>query len=90
MDTLPAPVIARRSQILRDLSQRKRHLFHESLLGSIQTVLFEKPKDDGWQNGLTDNYVRVKIQHTHDLFNQMLPVRLQVIDGQAIIGELVE
>jgi threonylcarbamoyladenosine tRNA methylthiotransferase MtaB len=88
METLPAQVIAERSQILRDLSQRKRHMFHESLLGSTQTVLFERPKGDGWQNGLTDNYVRVKIKHPHNLFNQILPVRLQAIDGQAIVGEL--
>lgn len=85
---LPAGVIARRSQILRDLSQRKKRLFHESLLGSTQTVLFEKSKSDGWQNGLTDNYVRVKVKGPRDLFNQILPVRLQRIDGQAVVGEL--
>ena len=62
METLPAQVIAERSQILRDLSQRKRRIFHESLVGSVQMVLFEHPKGDGWQNGLTDNYVRVKIK----------------------------
>ena len=88
METQPAQVIAERSQILRDLSQRKRRVFHESLLGSTQIVLFEHPKGDGWQNGLTDNYVRVKIKYPHDLFNQTLPVRLQAIDGQAVVGEL--
>ena len=71
METLPAETIAKRSQVLRELSQRKRRVFHESLLGSIQTVLFEHPKDDGWQNGLTDNYVRVKVKDSRDLFNQM-------------------
>ena len=86
--TLPAEMIARRSQILRDLSQRKRRLFNGSLLGSTQRVLFERPKGDGWQNGLTDNYVRVKVKVQRDLFNQVLPVRLQAIEGQAIIGEL--
>lgn len=88
-ETLSAQVIAERSQILRDLSSAKRRLFHESLLGSTQIVLFEHPKADGWQNGLTDNYVRVKIKYPHDLFNQILPVRLKAIDGQAVVGELL-
>ena len=88
IETLPADLIAERSKILRDLSSAKRRMFHGSLLGSTQIVLFEKPKGDGWQNGLTDNYVRVKIKYPHDLFNQILPVRLQIIDGQAVIGEL--
>jgi threonylcarbamoyladenosine tRNA methylthiotransferase MtaB len=90
METLPPELIAKRSQILRDLSQRKRRVFHESLLGSIQTVLFEHSKSDDWQNGLTDHYVRVKVKDSHDLFNQILPVRLTSIDGQAVVGELLK
>jgi len=89
METLPAQVIAQRSQILRDLSSAKRRIFHESLLGSVRTVLFERSRHIGWQNGLTDNYVRVKIKELHDLFNQILPVRLDHIDDQAVVGELV-
>ena len=88
METLPVEVISKRSQILRDLSQRKRRIFQESLLGSVQNVLFEHSKNDGWQNGLTDNYVRVKVKDPRDLFNQLLPVRLKDIDGQAVIGEI--
>jgi len=89
MQTMGPQVIQRRSQVLRDLSQRKRRMFHESLLGSTQFVLFEKPKGDGWQNGLTDHYVRVKIKEPMDLFNQVLPVRLERIDGQTVVGELL-
>jgi threonylcarbamoyladenosine tRNA methylthiotransferase MtaB len=88
METLPAEVIGKRSQILRDLSQRKRRIYQESLIGSVQSVLFEKPKGDGWQNGLTDNYVRVKVKEPRNLFNQILPVQLLSIDGHAVIGKL--
>ncbi len=90
METLPAEVISERSQILRDLSQRKRRIFQESLLGSVQTVLFENPKGDGWQNGLTDNYVRVKVKGSRNLFNQILPVRLEHIDGQLVVGKIAD
>jgi threonylcarbamoyladenosine tRNA methylthiotransferase MtaB len=89
MEPVGLKVIRQRSQILHDLSIAKRRIFHESLLGSTQIVLFEKPKGDGWQNGLTDNYVRVKIKYPRDLFNQILSVRLQAIDGQIVVGELL-
>jgi threonylcarbamoyladenosine tRNA methylthiotransferase MtaB len=89
MPAIAPRVIHERSAILRELSGRKRHLFQESILGTIQQVLFEKPKGDGWQNGLTDNYVRVKVKGSTNLFNQILPVRLQRIDGQALEGELL-
>ena len=36
-----------------------------------------------------DNYVRVKIKYPRDLFNQTLPVRLERIDGQVVVGELL-
>jgi len=88
METMPLEIIQQRSQILRDLSSTKRRIFHESLLGSTQHVLFEHSKVEGWQNGLTDNYVRVKVKSPHDLFNQILPARLKHIDGQAMLGEL--
>ena len=89
-ESVDLKVIQQRSQILRDLSNVKRRIFHESLLGSTQFVLFEHPKGDGWQNGLTDHYVRVKIKYSHDLFNQLLPVSLQRIDDQMIEGKLLK
>jgi threonylcarbamoyladenosine tRNA methylthiotransferase MtaB len=88
MSPPPAQVVRRRSSVLRELSRRKRRQFYESLLGSVQTVLFEHKKSDGWQYGLTDNYVRVKILGPRDLFNQLLSIRLKSIDGQALVGEL--
>lgn len=90
MGVLASQVIGERSSILRDLSSAKRRMFHESLLGSVQTVLFEGSRDIGWQNGLTDHYVRVKIKDSGDLLNQALPVRLKAIDGQVVVGELLE
>ncbi len=87
--SMPARLIARRSQILRDLSSAKRRSYHHSLLGSTQHVLFERPKGDGWQNGLTDHYVRVKVREPRPLFNQILPVRLERLDGQAVTGTIL-
>ena len=46
-------------------------------LEALKLFYLNSPKADGWQNGLTDNYVRVKIKYPRDLFNQILPVRLE-------------
>jgi len=90
MGEVVAPqTINKRSQILRDLSQRKRRMFYGSLIGTTQVVLFEEQKGGFW-TGLTDNYVRVKVRSDTDLHNQLVPVRLEKMDGQGIQGEVVE
>ncbi len=77
--------IQRRSAILRNLSQRKRHLFYESFLGSRQKVIFEQKKDGLWP-GLTDHYVRVKVKSEQFLSKQLLNIQLEKIEGQTVIG----
>ncbi len=82
-------IIAKRSEILRTLSQRKRALYYQSLLGTTQKVLFEEKKGSSWI-GLTDNYVRVsvKAQDSVSLLNQLRDVRLNEISGPLVVGEL--
>jgi threonylcarbamoyladenosine tRNA methylthiotransferase MtaB len=87
-DAVPSSVISKRSQVLRELSARKRHIFHESLLGTAQKVLMENRKDGYW-TGLTDNYVRVSASSSDDLTNQIVSVHLQRIEGSCIIGQIV-
>jgi threonylcarbamoyladenosine tRNA methylthiotransferase MtaB len=89
-DAVPSSVIAKRSQILRDLSLRKRRIFNEFLVGTTQLLLIEDSKGDNWI-GITDNYVKVKVKKTSstDLHNQILPATLQQVDGQGFTGEFV-
>ena len=86
-DTVASHTISKRSQALRELSVRKRRVFHESLLGTTQTVLVEEAKENFWV-GVTDNYVKIKIKAQGDLHNQILPVKLESIEGQYIMGEI--
>jgi threonylcarbamoyladenosine tRNA methylthiotransferase MtaB len=82
-------VIQQRSQRLRTLGQRKRRLFYESIIGTRQSILIENLKDGYW-TGLTDNYVRVKIQSSRQLANQMVPVKMEYLDDLEVHGSLVE
>lgn len=86
-DSVRSETIQARSKILRDLSVRKRQLFIQSLIGSVQKVLFEEKKDGVW-NGLTDHYVRVKAASESNLHNQISGVSLDRLDGQTCIGTL--
>ena len=80
-------VVKKRSQLLRDLSFRHRQVFLTNLIDTAQDVLFEQKKNNLW-TGLTDNYVRVKVQSDQRLNNQIRSVRLASIDGQTAIGKL--
>jgi len=87
-DLNAAPIIADRSKQLRDLSQRKRRAYYESLAGTTQDVLFEQVKEGAWQ-GLTDHYARVRVQSKDNLTNRICKVYLNKATDQCIEAELI-
>ncbi len=82
---IPIPIIQRRSEILRGLSQRKRRVFFERMLKTRQEILFEEKKDDFWV-GITDNYIRVKFKSNEDLHNQFKKLYLAHVQGPMILA----
>jgi len=88
VDKVPKEEIEKRSQRLRELSARKRRTYFERFLGQTEWVLFEQQKKEFW-SGLTDTYIRVKAKSDRDLHNQFLPVRLEKIDNQTVIGTML-
>ncbi|MBF0485272.1 MAG: tRNA (N(6)-L-threonylcarbamoyladenosine(37)-C(2))-methylthiotransferase MtaB [Candidatus Omnitrophica bacterium] len=86
---IAADVIKKRSEILRNLSLQKKRIFLESLIGSRGGVLIEEKKGDYWV-GHTDNYVKIKVFSKRNLKNKMVSVRLHKIDGEAILGTVLE
>ena len=88
-ENVSSQAIKSRSERLRDLGQRKRRLLHDSLLGTMQSVLFEEKKDGLWL-GLTDNYVRVSVQSSENLYNQIREVNLESINQSGITGKIYD
>jgi len=86
-DKVPLAVKQKRSQLLRELSLKKRLEFSRLLLGTTQYVLFEGQKQGYWY-GLTDHYMRVYVSSDRSLKNQLLPVFLEKIEGDLIFGRL--
>jgi len=86
---VPKAIIQNRSKTLLKLSTYKRNLFHQSLLGTTQKILFEKKKNGFW-NGLTDNYVRVQIKSQRNLSNKICPVTIQHTTQEKVFGSLLK
>lgn len=74
-----------RSQMLRSLSEKIKHLFYEENIGREDVVLFENDVKDGMMEGFTDNYVRVKAKYDPILINELKKVKLTTLDHDGLM-----
>jgi len=70
-----------RSQVLRNLSNKKRFEFYTKYIGTEQEVLFETVKDAGIIEGYTRNYIRVKTPYITGIENSIKKVKLLETDS---------
>ncbi len=82
---VPKKVRKKRSKMLRGLSAKKRRAFYESQIGNTLTVLFEGKHKDGYIQGYTENYVRVKAAWDENLVNTLHKVKLTDIDKDGLV-----
>lgn len=80
----------KRSRILRRLSDSKRFDHYNNFLNTEQSVLIESKKGEFDFEGLSTNYIRVKVNGGDDLENKLVNVRLLNTDGiNPVKAELV-
>lgn len=84
-NVVPQKVRAKRSKMLRGLSVKKRRAFYESQLGTSRTVLFEGENKEGYINGFTENYIKVKMPWNPELVNTLHKVKLTEIDTDGFV-----
>lgn len=82
---VPMNVRAKRSKMLRGLSVKKRRAFYESQIGTHRTVLFEGENKEGYIQGFTENYVKVKTPWNPDLVNTLHEIQLTHIDEDGAV-----
>ncbi len=82
---VPINVRKKRSKMLRGLSAKMRGVFYESQLGKEKTVLFEDENKEGYINGFTENYVKVKTPWNPELVNTLQRVKLTKIDDDGLV-----
>jgi len=78
-------VRAKRSKMLRGLSVKKRRAFYESQIGTNRTVLFESENKEGYIQGFTENYVKVKTPWNPELANTLHEIKLSKIDDDGSV-----
>lgn len=82
---IPKEIRAKRSKMLRGLSAKKRRSFYENQLGSTASVLFESENKEGFINGFTENYVKVKTPWNPNLVNTLHTIYLTEIDNDGLV-----
>jgi threonylcarbamoyladenosine tRNA methylthiotransferase MtaB len=82
---IPKKVRAKRSKMLRGLSAKKRRSFYEAQLGNTLTVLFENENKEGYINGFTENYIKVKTPWNPELVNTLHTITLTEIDEDGLV-----
>ncbi|TBH73848.1 tRNA (N(6)-L-threonylcarbamoyladenosine(37)-C(2))-methylthiotransferase MtaB [Aquirufa nivalisilvae] len=82
---IDAKVKAERSKMLHILSDKKRRAFYETQLGRKGKVLFEEASSDGFMEGFSENYVRVRVPYDPLLINTIQPVRYKSLDEEGLM-----
>ncbi len=82
---VPPQVRAKRSKMLRILSDKKRRKFYEENLGKATTVLFEEDIEEGMMYGFTENYIRVAVKYDPMLVNDVKHLQLSRINEKGYV-----
>ncbi len=70
----------RRSNMLRILSEKKKHEFYQKMVGKELTILFEHEDRNGMLKGFSSNYIRVKHSFDQELINKFVKVKIKEVD----------
>ena len=86
-DAVDKSVRAERAHIMGDICRQCERDFLKAQCGKTEKVLFETESDGYWE-GYTGNYTRVKLKSAGDLEGKILPVVLTAANEDYCIGEL--
>ncbi|RYM36123.1 tRNA (N(6)-L-threonylcarbamoyladenosine(37)-C(2))-methylthiotransferase MtaB [Brumimicrobium glaciale] len=84
-DVIPMHTRKERSKMLRILSEKKKRAFYESQVGKTGVVLWESSNDNGYINGFTENYIKVKHPYDESLENKIETVKYLAIDTDGMM-----
>lgn len=85
---IQAGVKKERVKTLINLGKEQQNAFAKKLVGLTDEVLFEREKD-GYFEGYTSHYIKVRVKSDKDLSNQIHNVHLTAYTGQHLEGELL-
>lgn len=77
-----------RVRTLMMLGEAKLDEYSANMVGKESEVLFEAEADGYWE-GYSSNYLRVKVKSAEDLKNQIRPVRMTTYVGGKLLGDIL-
>lgn len=75
-NAIPMELRRERNKKLRILSDKLKRAFYQTHIGEKHEVLFEHENDNGFMNGYTSNYIRVRIAYMEAMVGKIAKVRL--------------
>ena len=78
-----------RSDILLNLSTRNFKEVTQKYMERPLDILFEEVDRDGYYEGLSDNYIRIKVKSDEDIRGRILPAKIIDIKDDYCIGGLI-
>ncbi len=87
---VPMQVRRERTHMLQILSEKKKRAFYSDFLNTNRTVLFENENNDGFIEGFSDNYLRVRLPFDATICNAEISVNLIKLNADCVFeGELL-
>jgi len=80
----------KRNNMLRILSEKKRHEFYQTMKLKELSVLFEHENHGGFIKGFSSNYVRIKHSYNQDLINKFVKVKITEVDADICTAEKIK
>ena len=79
---VPKTTRNKRSKLLRLLSASKKSMFYKQHIGGDYNVLFESENKNGFIEGYTENYIRVRKNWNKNLVGKIQKVRIEKVDSE--------
>jgi threonylcarbamoyladenosine tRNA methylthiotransferase MtaB len=86
---VPVHQARERNRVLRELAMLKKRAFQEQFIGNTLPALTLTQVSNGRTEALTNNYQKLWLQGSLPS-NRMLTARIHSIEGEALVGEVVE
>jgi threonylcarbamoyladenosine tRNA methylthiotransferase MtaB len=83
--SVPIEIRKKRSQQLRNLSEKKKRAFYLTQVNRNEKVVFEQQEDNGIMYGFTSNYIKVKTGYNPYMINQTGHVKLMQVGSDGVM-----
>jgi threonylcarbamoyladenosine tRNA methylthiotransferase MtaB len=77
-----------RNKKLQELSNRKKNLFYNRMIGRNLNVLFESENSNSIITGYSSNYVKVRSEFSPELINSITSVKINRVENLICSGEI--